>query len=217
MYCAISQASTRRKRVIASSHSPSGLSGLPCPCCPPRLPLLSTSPTAPSLLDAKTSPNSESRAESGSGNGDVLSGAAAAATASQKSKNFVENSGKDFGASVAELRKKAQEHSAAIWQSLQLAQQHQNSATATTLANALSSSGQGMASNPFLSNDLKEINFNLLPGVGVGVGGLAGLTGLTGFPPMPNSMNEAGILLNKSPVDKVPMPTSNGVDDGSKI
>ena len=137
--------------------------------------MLSTPPTTPVLPDAKTSPNPENpihRNNADTGNGDVLTGGTSPMT--QKSKNFVENSGKDFGASVAELRKKAQEHSAAIWQSLQLAQQQQSNATATTLASALSGScgGHGLASNPFLSSDLKEINFNLLPGVG----GLAGLS-----------------------------------------
>jgi hypothetical protein len=116
----------------------------------------------------------------------------------------MESSGKDFGASVAELRRKAQEHSAAIWQSLQLAQQ-QNNATATSLANALSGNVPVMGSNPFLSADMKEINFNLLPSVG----GLAGLTGLTGFPPIPNPLSEAGILHNKLQPEKAMLPNEN--------
>ena len=182
--------------------------------------MLSTPPTTPVLPDAKTSPNPENpihRNNADTGNGDVLTGVTSPMT--QKSKNFVENSGKDFGASVAELRKKAQEHSAAIWQSLQLAQQQQSNATATTLASALSGScgGHGLASNPFLSSDLKEINFNLLPGVG-GLAGLTGLTGLTGFPPIPSPMSEAGILLSKSPgAEKVPMSNGTGTEDTNKI
>ena len=183
-----------------------GLSGLPCPCCPPRLPLLSS--TTPTLPEQKTGSNPDNpviRSDSDGASDDVTSGL----SPFSKANNFIENSGKDFGASVAELRRKAQEHSAAIWQSLHLAQQQQSSATATTLATALSNSGPAMSVNPFLSTDNKEFNFNLLPNVS----GLAGLTGLTGFPthfpPMPNPLAEAGILLSKPSAEKATLPNGN--------
>ena len=74
-----------------------------------------------------------------------------------------------FGASVAELRRKAQEHSAALWHSLQLVHQQ----TSASLPNA---------PNPFLTfakGDAKDLsNFSFLPNV-------PNLTGfsLAGFPP----------------------------------
>ena len=153
------------------------MSGLPCPCCQPRLPLLSTSPslaTSP-ILPGGLSP--DPKPEPGAKPNDPE----ASANEETDKSNFLQSSvNKDllFGASVAELRRKAQEHSAALWQSLQLAQQQSIAAT-TSLATALTNSSAHM-SNPFLvgnSDNNKEINFNFLPTVS-GFGGLAGL----GFP-----------------------------------
>ena len=83
----------------------SGIPGLPCPCCPPRIGLpeaifSTTTPTTPisSILTTSTPSLTPSLTDSEkpSGSKDIL-----------------------FTASVAELRRKAQEHSAALWQSLQ--------------------------------------------------------------------------------------------------
>lgn len=71
-----------------------GLTGIPCPCCPPRLALPSS--TDNSSATSLTSPTSEGEKSNKDQHRDVL-----------------------FTASVAELRRKAQEHSAALWQSLQ--------------------------------------------------------------------------------------------------
>jgi hypothetical protein len=174
------------------------LSGLPCPCCPPRLPLLSPSPNLSTSGNLAGAISPDSKHDPASNQNDPEATGDEAASASF-SKTFLENSStnKDlvFGASVAELRRKAQEHSAALWQSLQLAQQQSIAAT-TTLATALTNSCPKM-SNPFLASDSKEINFNLLPNMS-GLGGLAGL-GLAGFPSqfpqMANPLSEpVGIL-----------------------
>ena len=82
-----------------------GIPGLPCPCCPPRIGLPDTifstaTPTTPisSILTTSTPSLTPTltETEKPSGSKDIL-----------------------FTASVAELRRKAQEHSAALWQSLQ--------------------------------------------------------------------------------------------------
>lgn len=81
-----------------------GIPGLPCPCCPPRLPdsIFSTSTPTPvsSILSNSTPSLTETPEKPKDPSKEVL-----------------------FTASVAELRRKAQEHSAAIWQSLQQFQQ----------------------------------------------------------------------------------------------
>ena len=126
-----------------------------------------------------------------------------------KSNNFLDCSSvnKDllFGASVAELRRKAQEHSAALWQSLQLAQQQSMAAT-TNLATALTTSScNSQLSSPFLlsnsNNDSKEINFNFLPNVS-GLGGFAGLGFSSHFPQLANpNGDENGAIPSKSFVE----------------
>ncbi len=61
--------------VIVSSFP--GLSGLPCPCCPPRLPLLSSPPTTPALPESKTGQNPENPAEAENAIGDASAGLSA--------------------------------------------------------------------------------------------------------------------------------------------
>ena len=203
------------------------MSGLPCPCCPPRLPLLSPSPnlsTAPNLAGA-VSPDAKTSSTDQGLNQNDPEAAGDETTVGSFSKKFLENSStnKDlvFGASVAELRRKAQEHSAALWQSLQLAQQ-QNIAATTTLATALTNSCPKM-SNPFLTSESKEINFNLLPNMS-GLGGLAGL-GLAGFPShfpqLANPLSVPGILIDKpnseKPSQGISLLTNVGEEISSKV
>ena len=103
-----------------------GLTGLPCPCSPPRLGGLtdtlgatSTSIPTPTVSSALTN--------------SILSTIqpAASGTGSTEEEKLVK-SDRDvlFTASVAELRRKAQEHSAALWQSLQQIQDANSSSPA---------------------------------------------------------------------------------------
>ena len=87
----------------------SGLGGLPCPCCPPRLGGLSDTLGVTSSISTPVSSVLTGSSPSLTGNG-----------TSETDEKLVK-SDRDvlFTASVAELRRKAQEHSAAIWQSLQ--------------------------------------------------------------------------------------------------
>ena len=87
----------------------SGLGGLPCPCCPPRLGGLPDTLGVTSSISTPVSSVLTGSSPSLTGNG-----------TSETDEKLVK-SDRDvlFTASVAELRRKAQEHSAAIWQSLQ--------------------------------------------------------------------------------------------------
>ena len=93
----------------------SGLDGLPYPCCPPPPPpplptdsLLNIPPNPPLIppVEDKSDSKAKSNAEEGPSN--------SASAASDL-----------FSASVSELRRKAQEHSAALWQLAQTVQQTQ--------------------------------------------------------------------------------------------
>ena len=92
----------------------SGLDGLPYPCCPPPPPpplptdsLLNIPPNPPLIppVEDKSDSKAKSNAE------ESLSNSASASDL--------------FSASVSELRRKAQEHSAALWQLAQTVQQTQ--------------------------------------------------------------------------------------------
>jgi len=137
-----------------------------------------------------------------------------------KSNNFLDNKDLLFGASVAELRRKAQEHSAALWQSLQLAQQQSMAAT-TNLATALTTSScNSQLPSPFLvnnngNNDSKEINFNFLPNVS-GLGGFAGLGFSSHFPQLPNP-NENGAIPRKTIVVDIDEKPVLQPEESSKV
>ncbi len=104
-----------RKACIRRIHSliSSGLPGVPCPCCPPP-----TTPT-PTLLPGFPAPT---------GGVDATKESTGEAKSDQKSPNSTlpeeDNKGL-FASSVSELRRKAQEHSAALWQLAQTVQQQQ--------------------------------------------------------------------------------------------
>ena len=87
------------------SYSFLGLSGLSYPCCPPRLGLSDTLGVTSSISTPVSS---------------VLTNTPSTIQNSENDEKIVK-SDRDvlFTASVAELRRKAQEHSAALWQSLQ--------------------------------------------------------------------------------------------------
>ena len=96
-----------------------GIPGLPCPCCPPRLGTLpesifSTAATPVSSILSNSTPSLLTDSEGLS------------------SKPKADSKEVLFTASVAELRRKAQEHSAAIWQSLQQFQ-HNSDKTSSEL------------------------------------------------------------------------------------
>jgi len=96
-----------------------GIPGLPCACCPPRLGTLpesifSTAATPVSSILSNSTPSLLTDSEGLS------------------SKPKTDSKEVLFTASVAELRRKAQEHSAAIWQSLQQFQ-HNSDKTSTEL------------------------------------------------------------------------------------
>ena len=107
-------------QILNSIKNPSGLGGLPCPCCPPSLApdSLLNIPTPPPLIPP--TPNiSSSEAEDKTG----IKGAA-----KSNEENLSTSSASDlFSASVSELRRKAQEHSAALWQLAQTVQQQNSS------------------------------------------------------------------------------------------
>ena len=98
-----------------------GLAGLPCPCCPPAPPLASDSllavPQTPPLLPAAAAPSLSADPKDKIGQG--------AESNCGGCEQPEENSSDLFSASVSELRRKAQEHSAALWQLAQTVQQQQ--------------------------------------------------------------------------------------------
>ena len=94
-----------------------GLDGLPYPCCPPPPPLPTDSllniPPTPPLIQPVVD-KTDSKAGSG-----------AKSDAEEGPSNSTSAASDLFSASVSELRRKAQEHSAALWQLAQTVQQTQ--------------------------------------------------------------------------------------------
>ncbi len=156
-----------------------GLTGLPCPCCPPRLPGANSPPgLAPNSPNQVNQINPEPPAVSLPSSPVSVAEANAAAENLDSSKlvkppsipglpglpnlpilppsqltQQLTSAEKDqlFSASVEELRRKAQEHSAALWQQIQQMHQNSNGNNNTEQNNQSgNTSGSGSSIEPFV-------------------------------------------------------------------